>query len=72
MLGHKPTKNRKRETSFEVDVAMLHAGTGKLTLREAGELIRALARAKSARRPNRDQRMLLAVFTRNPDGEVAI
>lgn len=66
----KANRNRRRLV-IEVDMAAWRAASPKLSLRETGELVRALKRAQSSRRPNRDQRMLLAIFTRDPDAEVA-
>ena len=55
--------------SIGMDLKLWNIACVKLTLRENGELMRALVRAQRAKRPNRDQRMLLAVFTRENDGE---
>ena len=68
MKADKITKRKRADIVLDVDVFMWQAGVEKLSLKESGELIRALTRAKTAKRPNRDQRMLLAVFTRNPNG----
>lgn len=56
---------------INVDVDAWQATVEKLTIRETGELIRSLVRAQGARKPNREQRILLAIFTRQPLGEVA-
>ena len=63
---------RDRHLVIGVDTTAWRAAAGKLSLKESGELVRALVRAQSAKKPNRDQRMLLAVFTRDPtDGAAA-
>lgn len=55
---------------LDMDLQAWRATVRKLTLRETGELVRALVRAQGAKRPNREQRMLLAIFTRpQPEGE---
>lgn len=54
--------------SVGLDLKLWNIACVKLTLRENGELMRALVRAQRAKRPNRDQRILLAVFTRESDG----
>ncbi len=51
---------------IDIDLNAWRATATKLTLRETGELLRSLVRAHAATRPNREQRMLLAVFTRIP------
>lgn len=56
---------------INMDVAAWNAAADKLSLKEAGELVRSLLRAQGAHRPNREQRILLAIFTRDPDEEVA-
>ncbi len=58
---------------IDIDLTAWRATASKLSLRETGELLRSLVRAHAAARPNREQRMLLAIFTRNPaeDCEVA-
>jgi hypothetical protein len=53
--------------SIGIDLQVFATVNLKLSLKESGELIRALMRAQRAKRPNRDQRMLLAVFTREGD-----
>lgn len=52
------------ETVVNMDMQAWRATVAKLTLRETGELVRSLVRAQSTSRPNREQRVLLAVFTR--------
>ncbi len=52
---------------LDIDLNAWRSAAGKLSLRETGELVRSLVRAHSATRPNREQRMLLAIFTRDPD-----
>jgi hypothetical protein len=47
-----------------IDVKSLNATARKLSLKETGELMRALVRASRSEKPNREQRMLLALFTR--------
>jgi hypothetical protein len=69
-LSPKPRRVKARKPCAKaeeigVDVSIWMTACGKLSLRESGELIRALIRAQRAKRPNRDQRMLLAVFTRD-------
>jgi hypothetical protein len=49
---------------IDIDLHAWRAAVGKLSLKETGELVRALVRAQGLPRPNREQRMLLAVFTR--------
>ena len=71
-LSPKPRRGKAKKPcetieSIGVDISIWVCASQKLSLRESGELIRAIVRAKRAKRPNRDQRMLLAVFTR--DGE---
>jgi len=60
---------------IDIDLHAWRAAVGKLSLKETGELVRALVRAQGLPRPNREQRMLLAVFTRpqadDRDDEVA-
>ncbi len=53
--------------SIDIDLNAWRAAVVKLSLRETGELLRSLVRAHSATRPNREQRMLLAIFTRLVD-----
>lgn len=55
---------------LNVDIVAWKATINKLTLRETGELVRSLVRAQKAQRPNREQRILLAIFTREPAMEV--
>lgn len=67
----KKTREAKAAAEIEsigIDLALWNVACIKLTLRENGELMRALVRARRAKRPNRDQRMLLAVFTRECEG----
>ena len=52
---------------IDIDLNAWRATSAKLSLRETGELVRALVRAHAAVRPNREQRMLLAIFMRDPD-----
>lgn len=59
-----------QETIVNIDLRLWRAGAGKLSLKETGELMRSIVRAQKSRRPNREQRVLLAVFTRDPDVEV--
>jgi hypothetical protein len=47
-----------------IDLKAWRATADKLSLRETGELVRSLVRASTSKRPNREQRMLLAIFTR--------
>lgn len=57
---------------INMDMTAWRAVVDKLTLRETGELVRSLVRAQGAERPNREQRLLLAIFARQqPDDEVA-
>lgn len=58
------------ETVVNLDLAVWRTGAGKLSLKETGELMRSIIRAQKAKRPNREQRVLLAIFTRDPDVEV--
>ena len=68
-----PSKRPARgDRVVNMDLHAWKATVDKLTLRETGELVRALVRAQNVPRPNREQRMLLAIFTRpQPDDEVA-
>lgn len=59
------------ERVVNMDLRAWKSAAGKLSLRETGELVRALVRAQTSSKPNREQRILLAVFTRDPDQEVA-
>ena len=59
-----------KETVINVDLGAWRAGASKLSLKETGELTRALVRAQNTKRPNREQRVLLAIFTRDPAVEV--
>jgi hypothetical protein len=52
---------------IDIDLHAWRTTADKLTLRETGELVRSLIRAKAMKRPNREQRMLLAIFTRLHD-----
>lgn len=52
---------------IDIDLNAWRATAAKLSLRETGELLRSIIRAHSSVRPNREQRMLLAIFTRLPD-----
>ncbi len=52
---------------IDIDLAAWRATAAKLSLRETGELLRSIIRAHASVRPNREQRMLLAIFTRLPD-----
>ena len=54
-----------------MDLHAWKATVDKLSLKETGELVRALVRAQNVPRPNREQRMLLAIFTRPQPDEVA-
>ena len=56
---------------IDIDLHAWRAAVGKLSLKETGELVRALVRAQGLPRPNREQRMLLAVFTRPQTEEQA-
>jgi hypothetical protein len=62
----KPAKKSAEPTpeSIGLDTRMWGSACLKLSLRESGELIRAILRARRCKRPNRDQRMLLAIFSR--------
>ena len=59
-----------KETAINIDLCAWRASANKLSLKETGELTRALVRAQNAKRPNREQRVLLAIFTRDPMVEV--
>jgi hypothetical protein len=59
-----------KETVINIDLNAWRAGAGKLSLKETGELTRALVRAQNAKKPNREQRVLLAIFTRDPLEEI--
>jgi len=59
------------EAVVNIDLHAWKATAKKLTLKETGELVRSIMRAQRAKRPNREQRVLLAIFTRDPDMEVA-
>lgn len=76
--SHTQTKRKRKSPakpstpspeSMGLDIRLWNFASAKLSLKESGELIRALMRAQKAKRPNRDQRMLLAVFTRDSDGD---
>ena len=69
-MQKKQKASKRRRVAIDINISAWRL-TGKLSLSETGELVRALKRASSLKRPNREQRMLLAVFTREPDGEVA-
>lgn len=58
------------EGVINIDLTAWRASAHKLSLKETGELTRALLRAQNAKRPNREQRVLLAIFTRDPAVEV--
>jgi hypothetical protein len=60
-----------KEAVINIDLSAWRASACKLSLKETGELTRALVRAQNAKRPNREQRVLLAIFTRDPEVEVA-
>jgi hypothetical protein len=47
---------------IDIDLNAWRATASKLSLRQTGELMRSLLRAKSAKRPNREQRILLAIY----------
>ena len=65
-------KSKSRpEKALDVDMDAWRVTAPKLSVRETGELVRAISHAKSLRRPNRAQRMLLAIFTRHPTQEPA-
>jgi hypothetical protein len=51
---------------IDIDLTAWRATSSKLSLRETGELVRSIVRASSTSRPNREQRILLAIFTRDP------
>lgn len=51
---------------IDIDLRAWRATADKLTIRETGELVRSLVRAHSAKRPNREQRILLAIYMRAP------
>jgi hypothetical protein len=55
-----------------IDLRAWRATADKLSLRETGELIRSLVRARAAKRPNREQRMLLAIYTRASSEQEAV
>lgn len=48
--------------SAGIDIGALRPSIERLSLRETGELMRALRMAQRARRPSREQRLLLALF----------
>lgn len=58
------------ETSLSIDLSVWKANQHKLSLKETGELVRSIVRAQKSKRPNREQRVLLALFTRDPGVEV--
>jgi hypothetical protein len=68
----KPTFTPNPLGEIDIDLTAWRSMADKLSLRETGELVRSLIRAKAAPRPNREQRMLLAIFTRlrGDEGEV--
>jgi hypothetical protein len=71
-ISTKPRRSKSKKPCAKaeelgVDVGLWLTACNKLSLRESGELVRALIRAQRAKRPNRDQRMLLAVFTRDSE-----
>jgi hypothetical protein len=59
------------EHVVNMDMGAWRSTAPKLTLRETGELVRSLIRAQAAKRPNREQRILLAIFTRHQPMEEA-
>lgn len=58
------------ETQLNIDLNVWRVNQNKLSLKETGELVRSIVRAQKAKRPNREQRVLLAIFTRDPSVEV--
>lgn len=58
------------ETQLNIDLNVWRVNQHKLSLKETGELVRSIVRAQKAKRPNREQRVLLAIFTRDPSVEV--
>lgn len=58
------------ETQLNIDLNVWRVNQHKLSLKETGELVRSIVRAQKAKRPNREQRVLLALFTRDPALEV--
>lgn len=65
VLDAKPTSDPHDESEVvHLDINLLRAAIAKLTLKETGELMRSIVRAGKVAKPNREQRMLLAIFTR--------
>lgn len=64
-------KHVRRRQPLDINLSIWHTLTDRLTLRETGELVRSLARARSSRRPNREQRLLMAMLIRDQQPEVA-
>jgi hypothetical protein len=54
---------------IDIDLNAWRATACKLSLRQTGELMRSLVRATTAKRPNREQRLLLAIYACTSDDE---
>ena len=52
---------------FDVDMAVWRITSGKLSLEQTGRLVRSLIAAKTSKRPTREQRLLLALYSEGAD-----
>ena len=68
VLNAKSTGGSHKEgDSLQLDIGLLRAAISKLTLKETGELMRSIVRAGKVEKPNREQRVLLAIFAREEE-----
>ena len=58
---------RQFPESFDVDLAVWRVTSGKLSLEQTGRLMRSLIAAQTCKRPTREQRLLLALYTEGAD-----
>jgi len=65
--GKSPGDAQIEGDSLQLDIGLLRAAIRKLTLKETGELMRSIVRAGKVAKPNREQRMLLAIFAREEE-----
>lgn len=58
----------KDKPVIRLDIQMLRVSDEKLSLTQSGHLIRALMSAKVSKRPTREQKILLALYTKDGEG----
>jgi hypothetical protein len=65
----RPFDSDNGERSFRINMTALKQAMRRLSLWEGGLLSSQLMRAARAKRPNKDQRVLLALFADRGDGQ---